>query len=112
MTFDPADGENVFNGTITVNLNMDLRSLDFISASTRAIEILSGYNINYTHRSFIMPNTGEKDGIDEHGRSARFCDNTNIFLPVDFRGAAAYGRQPGETTWFLTDYASSVFIQM
>lgn len=88
MTFDPADGENVINGVITVNLNMDLRSLDFISASTRAIEILSDYNINYTHRSFIMPNT------------------------VDFRGAAAYGRQPGETTWFLTDYASSVFVQM
>lgn len=77
MTFDPADGENVFNGVITVNLNMDLRSLDFISASTRAIEILSDYNINYTHRSFIMPNTGEKDGIDEQERRETFCDKTN-----------------------------------
>lgn len=76
VTFDPADGENVFNGVITVNLNMDLRSLDFISASTRAIEILSDYNINYTHRSFIMPNTGEKDGIDEYERSETFCDKT------------------------------------
>lgn len=89
-----------------------MEKLDFILASARAIEILSGYNINYIHQSFIMPNTGEKDGIDEHGRSARFCDKTNIFLLVDFRGAAAYGRQPGETTWFLTDYASSVFVQM
>ena len=72
LIFNPATGDQVNQGVLTLRLDENLNGIDFLMVSTMATaEVRSRRNLDYTHIAFVMPQT------------------------VDFRGSVAFGEQPG-----------------
>ena len=71
LIFDPATGDHVNQGVLTLRLDKNLNGIDFLMVSDMAMTKVRARNLEYTHIVFVMPQT------------------------VDFRGRVAFGEQPG-----------------
>ena len=71
LIFDPATGDHVNQGVLSLRLDENLKGNDFLMVSTMAMAEVRSRNLNYTHIAFVMPQS------------------------VDFRGSVAFGEQPG-----------------
>jgi hypothetical protein len=86
LIFDPATGDHVNQGVLTLRLDENLNGIDFLMVSTMATAEVRSRNLDYTHIAFVMPQT------------------------VNFRGSVAFGEQPGTVSLQGIAMYSKVFV--
>ena len=75
LIFDPATGDHVNQGVLTLRLDKNLNGIDFLTVSDMAMAEVRSQNLDYMHIAFVMPQT------------------------VNFRGRVAFGEQPGTVSF-------------
>ena len=86
LHFEPATGDEVNNGVLTVTTTTNLNGLSWRSCGTIGTNGASGISRDYT--MIICPDV------------------------VDFGGAAAWGEAPGSVSWYRSMYASAPIVQV